>query len=198
MRSAAELSSLTRDFPLLQGLRIVPYGAAFATSSVLAAESGSGTGIGLPLLLLMGAAIAERLAARYYANEYGKVVPIPRPRAHPIVGVLLLATWAAAFAGDTVQVAPISLHALWWALYVGSAAFLARGTRLYYSAAAAALLAVSLAPLIPGVSIAGMFGHDFGGWAWLLVGLVLIVLGALDHRRLVQEFRHPAMPEGLA
>jgi len=168
---------VTGHFKQLQGLRLLPLGAAV----LLASAAGRGAArFGLSpkaawLVLLAAAVAASFPIARYYEQRFGLVASAPWRS-----GAVTLLACAAALVGviwiQEVRPLPVSTPLLFVSILLARLGLAAGRLRVHYLWIAGACAALGLLPLI-GVPPA------VRGWAIdLLIGGGLIVAAVGDHR----------------
>jgi hypothetical protein len=188
----AQITRVTRHFEQMQGLRILPAGIFLIISWINDRSQTQGRDLTIILPLFVAIIIAVVAADRYYKDRFGQV----RQRKTAVTLTLLLlvvATTLLADWGDAVLQWPVSLSGL----AVAGLSFIIWATtsrfRHQYLALAGVITAVSLSPLLFGNWLTpGLFGGD----GILMLALVFIIGGGIDHLILVRAL--PQLPEEAA
>ncbi len=191
MQDLKRIRFVTANYSYLQGLKWVPYGGwvLLVGASFLVPGLGRWVSWGLMLFFTAAAVLAIVLIQRYYNRAFGRAQP---SRAHRLwewgFGVVGGILGLAAFGVDTLQKLPVSLVGLTCA-----AAILCDYARLnWYARSSFRSYAVVLTLVVAVVSWLPLLGVPM--WPTLCVvlavmGGVLIALGFLDHRLLVQTMK---------
>lgn len=170
---ARRASAVAHDYEALMGLPSIVFGACF----LLGAATGGGLGWWAVLALVAGGA-----SRGWYRRRYGQVTPRDdQPR---WVGVVTAAGFLLAFAADEWWSPPVSatLLAVAAALAASAVLELSRvGLSAVHWAVRAALVVASFAPVV-GVGAGGVSSP----FVLAVVGGAMVVLGVVDHVRLVR------------
>src|SRR5512138_3619162 len=187
---------IARNYPALQGLRIIPFGVYIL---VLGLQRLGLPGLGqqgdctitLPLLLVV--AVLWFLIGRYYRERFGMVEPLPRRNQAwkeiamfaGTIGIILLENGLYRMGIKM----PISI-----AEFGLAAMILVSGLtthRWYYIVSGIILLAASGLPMVSPKGVAdpvyGTFGLSFS----VIFGICILAVGLLDHFKLVRSFPVP-------
>jgi hypothetical protein len=194
MQDLKRIRFVTANYSYLQGLKWVPYGiwVLLLLASLLVPKQASWASWGLILLITVGAILAILLIQRYYNRAFGRAQPSLAHRlwewGFAIVGGVLA---LAAFWLDVTLKLPVNLVGLTCA-----AAILCDYVRLnWYARSWFRGYALMLTLLVAGASWLPALGVPM--WPALLtvlalMGVVLVALGVLDHRLLVQTMKPAA------
>lgn len=187
MDNPTRVRYITRNFDALQGLKMVPFGLFFlAMGAGWLGEQGD-LSLSLPAFVLT--LLASWLIGRYYARNLGRVNSERSNLANnfllPLAVVLIL--WIAA-AVDYWMRLPVSIFGLtlaivllgWWWLQE-------QRMRIHYAIMAGLIALISLAPL-GGIGEGWSIIQPPGTLFNLLVGVIFMVGGILDHLILVSGF----------
>ena len=181
----------------LQGLRWAPFALVFAA---LAADS---LPIGLWFLGLLGVSIVAAVAlsvafGRYYRTRFGVVSrrdqPMP-PHVWLAWAVLVVTIFIVVPTIEQRTDLPISVFGLAISLQMAAQSWRHRRFLPHRLALTAVLAAVSVLPLglwSPGGEHPLAMSHGNRPWVLLLLTLLFVVWGILDHRVLVRELSRPA------
>jgi hypothetical protein len=188
MQNLERVRYFTSHYEAFKGLKMVPFGIFM----ILLSTRGLGwTWLGkegdctytLPLLFVMiGLYFA---ASRYYDHHFG-VVQSRRVEYSWLYGILLLSVFFGAVVLEVAITPPFSLIGLTIGgllIWVGIST-----KRQWYLGAGIVMILFSLLSGFLGSNAPGNSFSTFGFWWNFTLGLVWVVLGLMDHWRLVKEF----------
>jgi hypothetical protein len=188
MRDIERIELVTRNYVQMQGLKIVPLGLYFlAVASGILGEPGDCT---FMLPVLIGVIILYRLIELNYRRRFGWVKQL---HANPIRDFLLSFLvfglwWGAAYLDFTLEL-PVSLVGLVMAsILVVIFARPSQRFRAHYLVMAGLIAIISLMPLA-GISSGGEIIQPTGPIFNVIVGLILILGGIIDHFLLLNLLR---------
>jgi len=189
MDRLARLRYAAEHYPVLHGLRIVPFGIAFLI--MVAAQPGlewfptgrSGSwDLGVPVLTFTAAFVASVWLKGYYERAFGVHRPLPDGKTLRVAGVLALLGLMIGMAARHVE----GIQVLWVGPF--ALAFMtAPRLRWYCGVAAAAFGLLAVLPAFGVGSLWGFFGQN-SRFLYLILGLAFTVCGFLDHRLLRELF----------
>ena len=192
MTDIQQLRKVTRGYPYLQGLKVVPIGLLLLLTASFSIDWWPWEGWEfLPFAIAGIAAVAAMVwISRYYERRFGRVSPTPTQFRRDAVGTAIAAiALAGGLLVDVTVVPPVSVFGLslaavliWYWSWSG-------GPRPYHWLLAGALAVVALLPLA-----STWFDIDLvdkGDAAFTLVlaaaGAVYVAAGLLDHAHLVRS-----------
>jgi hypothetical protein len=179
---------ITQTYEALKGLRLVPIGLFIIITSF---RQLGWTGLGeqgdctytLPLFAV--ALALYIIVDQYYQRSFGTVRVSKNTPLLPILALLgIFFTAVALEIGLKTSVSLVGLAIGALLIYSGVIT-----RRFYYMIAGAAMLAVSLVPFFLPTAVSGKPFSTFGFWWNMLIGATWIVLGLLDHWKLVQAMK---------
>jgi len=187
-----QITRVTRHFEQMQGLRILPMGVFLIISWINDRSQTQGRDLTLILPLFVVTIIALVAADRYYKDRFGQVrqrkTAVTLVVLLLVVAVTLLADWGDAALQWPVNLSGLAVAGLSFIVWVTTDRF-----RHQYLALAGVITAVSLSPLLLGNWLTpGLFGGD----GILMLALVLIIGGGIDHLLLMRAL--PQLPEEAA
>jgi hypothetical protein len=193
-RDLGRIERITRSYPYLQGLKVVPIGL-FMLGVVLVGSSWWPWNAPVTKLVPLGLVLSGSVglmwwAARYYEGRFGRVAPTREQLRRDAKGTGLAAVAVAAGVLIDASLAPpvsasaIALGAslLWYWTWSG-------GPRWYQRVAAAAFAVVAVLPIAGDALDVGMIepGEPIVNLVLLVAGATFIVTGLMDHAYLVRE-----------
>jgi hypothetical protein len=179
---------ITQTYEALKGLKLVPFGLFIVISSF---RQMGWTGLGnegdctytLPLFVVILALYI--VADQYYTRTFGRVRVFKNTPLLPVLillGILFASIVLELALKTSVSLIGLTIAAL--LIYSG-----VKTRRFYYTVAGAAMLAISLVPLFLPPVVSGKPFSTFGFWWTMLIGVSWIVLGLLDHWKLVHAMK---------
>ena len=198
MENLEHYRNAVRSYPGLQGLRIIPLGLLFLIFPLqllnlpVLGRQGNCT---ITLPLLVAAIVSWFWIGKYYQKTFGKVEPLVDHKRLYVQGAITVILVIAVIVLENVlfrnrREPPfnmIEFIVALAALYAGI-----KTQRWYYSLGGLLMGAASFLPLILGVGAGDFIFGEFGACFDILYGLLIILIGILDHLRLVKYFQ----PEG--
>lgn len=189
MDQLQRLRYITRFYPHLQGLRLIPLGAVF----LITAAWRAGAVPWVPTVpadraanwfaMLFGLAlIAAMLLGRYYRRRFGAVQPQHRMRGPVTVLTFVLALSFAVWTQSALQTTP-SLPLIVIAVAIGYVGVLDRIVRSHYLIVSASVLILAM------LSTFGVPPHTRDVLFYAVTGLGLMVVGVGDHLLLLHSLR---------
>lgn len=185
MDRLARLRYAAEHYPALQGLRIVPFGIAFLIMVAVQpglqwfpTEPAASWDLGVPLLTFAGAFLASVGLKGYYERAFGVHRPLPRAKG-PWGSGLLIGLGMGAIMG-VLRFGGIEVL---WAVPFALVYMTAPKLRWYYGVAVLAFVLLALLPAFGVGSLRGFFGQNSRSH-YLMLGLVFVICGLLDHRLL--------------
>jgi hypothetical protein len=189
MNDPDKIRRVSANFFFWQGLRFVPFGLALAIYGVLFTQPGNlgitgDYGVLITAGLFLFAWLAMNYIGKYYYRVYGSIQNVPglhlrRERikwwlVYPLITLAIAADliWARSFVFSGITWA-LSTLAFWWSTGQG---------RRHYWLAIATLAAYSFAPMFGLIEP----GKAAISWFFVLVGLVYVFCGLLDHAELTR------------
>lgn len=189
---------ITANYSRLQGLRSVPIGIFIGLAGVWSSLPAGQGDLGIPLIMLVLAALAYIGVDRYYARTFGKVTITNRERNNEIIVAILFGIVAlAGFIFDTSGILPISTWGLVFAAgllvdFWQSAGKLGNNGRGPHPEAVAGAVLVAIASLLP---LAGLQWWKLIGiqsspaGLLILMGLLMILMGLFGHFRFIRSLK---------
>lgn len=198
MTDLQKIRFITANFPILQGLKLMPVGIILSYASVFNdAQVGKETrDLSIPCLLTPLFIAAYVLIHLYYQRTFGRVESTTKSRGKDfLVSMVVLAVGYAAFAVDSMRWIPVSFFALFLALVLlWTQAWMVRqaGSKnlALFPPGLVCIALIFLSALLPLMrdKAAGLFGFHY---AMTLVGVVIGILymfyGVLEHLFLVRS-----------
>ena len=195
MQDLDHYRNAVRDYPALQGLRIIPIGLLFLIFPLqnlnlpVLGRQGNCT-VTLPLLL--AAIVCWFWIGRYYEKNFGRVEALVDRGRRSVTAPIVLFVFIAAVIVEIVLfrnhlALPFSLIEL---LVAVAALYAGIKTRRWYHSLAGVLLGMAaFLPLIPGAGVGDPIFGEFGIIFNVLYGLSIVFVGVLDHLRLLSYFQ---------
>ncbi len=190
MQDLKRVTSITKLYPRLRGLRAIPFGIYILFSVTGAGARLLNTNSLMPLLLIFVACILEWPIGRYYERAFGKVQPTSDQQYYEKIGsVILMVAIIVAISVDTAANPPISLL-----LLIPTIIYLSNGLTSYharYYLGAALLCAfASILPLLLSVPVSELYYTGPHSRAFMVaLGSLMIILGLLDHLLLIRTLK---------
>lgn len=186
MDNPTRIRYTTRNFESLQGLKMVPFGLFFMVMGAGWLGEQGNLSLSLPAFLLT--ILAYWLIGRYYDRNYGRVNSERTSLANKILfPLVVLGLWFTTALDYWLRL-PVSIFGLtlavvlfgWWWLQE-------QRMRTHYAIMAGLIALISLAPLV-GIGEGWSIIQPPETLFHLLVGVILLVGGILDHLILVKGF----------
>jgi hypothetical protein len=196
MDSSERIRLVTKQYCSLQGLRFVPLWLFLVLkpwSGILPNHRPTFIRDYVTIATFLLCVSWIWLSGRYYRRHFGRVESKPQPWWAWLSGIGFTAAYGLCMFIDDKN-PPVSFLALWWACWLGMQALLVPGIsvrRYYYGIAAICVAAMSLMPSTGWIAANQLLSASRPS-GLVFVGLVLTVLGLLDHFQLVRMFEHPS------
>lgn len=191
---------VTANYGELQGLRLVPLGLFFFTQAAGKAGIEPWTAVTVPTSWAQTAVCAPALLlfvaiGIYYRRTFGNVSPPPASARSVLSGIVIFGSYVLGVTLDLIgwrnDWPPVSLLALLFGLRISTAHLVRDGrAQMHYVLLGGMLAGTSLLPLAAGVGLDDPIFGSGGAISTIVLGLLCIVGGVLDHLMLVRTFQH--------
>jgi len=190
MQDLKRVTSITRLYPRLRGLREVPWGIYIL---FLATDAGArllNTNFLMSLLPVFIVWILEWFIGRYYEHTFGEVQPTSDQQYYEKIGsVILIVAIFVAISVETAVNPPISLLLLIPSIIYLRNGLTSRHARYYLGAALVCAFA-SILPLLLSVPVSELYyTGPHNRTIWVVFGSLMIILGLLDHLLLMRTLK---------
>ncbi len=195
MQDLKRVTSITKLYPRLRGLRAIPFGIYGLFLATNAGARLLNTNFLMHLLPLFIAWILEWFIGRYYERAFGKVQPTPDQQYYEKIGsVILIVAIFVAVSVDTAANPPISLL-----LLIPTIIYLRNGLTShyarYYLGAALVCAFASILPLLLSAPVSELYyTGPHSRTIWVVFGSLTIILGLFDHLLLMRTLK--PLPQG--
>ena len=195
MQDLKRVTSITKLYPRLRGLRAIPWGIYILFSATDTGARLPNTNFLMSLLPIFIAWILEWPIGRYYERAFGKVQPTPDQQYYEKIGsVILMVAIPVASSVDATANPPISLLLLIPTIIYLSNGLTSHHAR-YYLGAALLCACASILPLLLSMPVSELyFTGPYSRASMVALGSLMIILGLFDHLLLIRALK--PLPQG--